>query len=355
MQRHGFRTFAYVVVVHAIGCFACSDDEQSAGSGDASTDRGGTGAIEVGASGGSASGGTAPNGTGATTSGGDGSVGGAGGTGAGGSNTDASPGASGGTGGQLGSEAGLDGSAPVGLDLCVRLTTPSVFAFDITRAFDHAVFADCRVKWVVNLYLDVDQRAEFLNNLLAWNMQFWGCNPPPPSNFGLIFKPAPLTSADAAALVDIYIQTATEPLGLSDPEIKAMRAALLELAKTTVAKVSAEYSHSECSDGGADAGSSGGASNGTGGSVTGSGGGNGSGGSGGAGGATGSGGTSGTGGNVSSGGTLSGGGGSAGGTGSGGTSTGSGGAATDAGMRDASASRDSSIPGDARSDTESGS
>jgi hypothetical protein len=174
---------------------------------------------------------------------------------AGAGGTDAGGGNAGGRLGSGGDAGGQDASTAVALSVCVRLQTPSVLSFDVTRTYDHTVYADCRVKWVANLYLDVDQREVFLNNLLAWNMRFWGCTPPPPDNFALIFKPAPLTSADADALIDDYIDVATQALGLSAPEITEMRAGLRKLAQSTISTVSSEYSSSQCApDAGAEGG-----------------------------------------------------------------------------------------------------
>jgi hypothetical protein len=191
--------------------------------------------------------------------------------------------------------AGQDGSAPEPLAICARLQSASVLAFDVTRAYDHAVYGDCRVAWVIDLYLDVNKRAEFLNTLLAWNMKLWGCNAPAPEDFALIFEAVPLTAGDAAALVDDYLDVATQSLELSPAEITKLRATLAYLARPLIADASCELSHSRCVvdagvDGspGAGGGSGGGSGNG---GVSGAGGG----GEGGAGGASGAGGEGGAG------------------------------------------------------------
>lgn len=272
MARLRLHALVWGALAQTLGSFACSDDEQAAVSlssdaGDDGATGGNSTSTGGGGSGGAETGGTS-NQTGGAGNSADASTAGSGGVGVGGNNS----------GGQLGSggdAGGGDASTSVALSVCVRLQSPSVLSFDVTRTYDHTVYADCRVKWVANLYLDVDQREVFLNNLLAWNMRFWGCTPPPPDNFALIFKPAPLTSADAAALIDDYVDVATQALGLSAPEITEMRAALTNLAKSTIATVSGEYSHSQCaSDAGAGGTDGGGASSagGTGGTSTGSGG-----------------------------------------------------------------------------------
>ena len=251
-------------------CLACGDDTQLGApllsdAGDAHATGEAAQSSTGGNGGGGGNAGAPPTGTG-----------GRGGSVDGGTGTGSQAGAAGaGGGGQGGSDSGADGSVSVALSLCVRLQSPSVLSFDITRAYDHRVYADCRVKWVSNLYLEVDQREVFLNNLLAWNMRFWGCTPPPPDNFALIFKTAPLTLGDVSALIDDYIEVATQPLGLSAPEIAEMRAALLELANSVVATPSNGLSKSQCTveagAGGAGGGGSTG-SGGTGGAVTGAGG-----------------------------------------------------------------------------------
>ena len=102
--------------------------------------------------------------------------------------------------------------------------------------------------------MDVGQREAFLNDLLSWCLRFWGCQAPTVDalvdDFALIYQPAPLTSADAAALIDDYMLVATASLALSAPESEAMRAALLRLSRQTVARDSAEFSHSTCDAGG---------------------------------------------------------------------------------------------------------
>jgi len=132
------------------------------------------------------------------------------------------------------------------LSFCPRLTTPALSAFNVTRAYDHAVYADCRVSWVTNLYLVPGERDTFLNNLLTWSLRFWGCQPPPIDDFALIYQEAPLTSADAGAIIDDYLLVATDQLMLSTQESDDMRAALVRLSRQTVAEDSADFSHSTC-------------------------------------------------------------------------------------------------------------
>ncbi|HEY1534876.1 MAG TPA: hypothetical protein VGF76_12685, partial [Polyangiaceae bacterium] len=145
--------------------------------------------------------------------------------------------------------AGAD--AGEALTFCPRLMTPAVLAYSLALAYDHAVFADCRVKWVTSLYLQAGARSDFLNSLDAWSQRLWGCLPPPVANFALIYQTAPLTSADAAALIDDYMAVAIDLLTLSSAESQAMRAALGRLSQQTIAQDSPSYSHSTCDAGGA--------------------------------------------------------------------------------------------------------
>ena len=208
---------------------------------------------------------------------------------AGAAGQDSAGGASAGAGPDASAGAGM--VAPEQLTFCPRLTTPSVNAFDVTRAYDHAVYDDCRVTWVTNLYLVVNAREDFLNNLLSWSLRFWGCQSPAVDDFALIYQKAPLTSADAAALIDDYIVVATAELTLSTQESSDMRAALTRLAQQTIAQDSADYSNSTCGGPGGTGGPGGAGGAGDTGGIGGSGGasassGSGTGGSGGTGGST---------------------------------------------------------------------
>jgi hypothetical protein len=154
-------------------------------------------------------------------------------------------------GGGGGSEEGEGGSNQS--TLCFRLPSPIALSFDVTRAYEQGVFADCRVSWVTRLYLDLDERAEFFNRLLAWNLNFWGCSPPAPTDFALIYLPVMLTTKDAQALVDHYIAAANDALRMSASEREQMRGALAQLADPLVDATANDFSHSACPrDAGAD-------------------------------------------------------------------------------------------------------
>jgi hypothetical protein len=125
--------------------------------------------------------------------------------------------------------------------------------FDVTLGYESALIADCRVNWVTTLYFDssigLNERDVFLNNLILWNLELWGCNATAPSSFALIHRPVPLTSADARALIDDYVAVATDRLSMSPPEIAEMRALLTRLSEPVVEEVSDEYSNPDCAGG----------------------------------------------------------------------------------------------------------
>jgi hypothetical protein len=144
----------------------------------------------------------------------------------------------GGTGG--GELAGAGGAAPVDqLSLCLRLgdiqgaTQQDLL---VTLDYEDAFVADCRVNWVFYLYFDpaqnLDQRQDFLNQLLHFNFELWGCfDSPPPDSFDLIYTPHPLTRADADALIEAYLGVAKRDLSMGADEVSEMRALLRRLSE----------------------------------------------------------------------------------------------------------------------------
>jgi hypothetical protein len=173
---------------------------------------------------------------GAGGSGGGRASGGKGGTGAGATGGSETTGAVAGEGG-----VGLTGSGGTGgnpppdrLSVCVRLDDPTDLAIDNSLAFERAVIADCHVNWVTSLYYDssrgFDERPEFLSQLLEFDLALWGCRTHAPEDFDLLYTPAPLSRADAAALIDAYVGVATEELDLSAGEIAELRGVLERLS-----------------------------------------------------------------------------------------------------------------------------
>jgi hypothetical protein len=130
--------------------------------------------------------------------------------------------------------------------ICIRLVSPSALSFDVTRSYEQRVFADCRINWVTRLYLDLDERAQFFNRLLAWNLNFWGCAPPAPTDFALIHRPVALTTADAQTIIEHYLVAANNALRMSGPERDQMRAALAMLAAPLVDTTQHDYSQPAC-------------------------------------------------------------------------------------------------------------
>jgi hypothetical protein len=140
-----------------------------------------------------------------------------------------------------------------------RITAQVVNAGDVAREYDHATYDDCRTRWVSDLYLASDERHTFLNDLLAWNLRFWGCQGEPVDNFALIYGTAPLSAGDASLLIEHYIAVATVELTLSPLEITEMRAALERLSRPLIADPSTEPSQPRCDAGSAGEGGAGGA------------------------------------------------------------------------------------------------
>ena len=166
----------------------------------------------------------------------------AGGSDAGGSETGGSA-ANGGVGGEAGGDGGPAGSGgtggssdPTQLAVCVRVDDPTSLSFDTTVAFESAVITDCRINWVTSLYYNsstgLNDRSDFLNQLLHFNLDLWGCTGrSAPTSFDLIYAPAPLSLADVGALIDAYVVVATTELTLSPGEITDLRALLEHLSE----------------------------------------------------------------------------------------------------------------------------
>lgn len=154
--------------------------------------------------------------------------------------------------GTAGAASGGEGNvdAPPALTICERLINPPDNSFDVTQGYRAATTGDCRIAWVTRLYLDDDQEHVFLNQLLRWNLELWGCGgAPPPEDFGLLFREVPLTSTDAEALITLYMETTITTLAMSSDEIEAMRAMLDYLAKRVIERETDEFTDSHCATG----------------------------------------------------------------------------------------------------------
>jgi hypothetical protein len=264
---------------HAAGAGA-TGGQSSAGEGGDEAGRGHEDGGDHGAAAAAATdqGGTDNSGTGGTrpSSGGDGASGGtdSGGTGqAGGSGGSDASGGSGAAGGSAGSGGtgpmgGTGGQAPEPeqLSVCIRLEDSTGSSFDTSLAFESAVIADCRVNWVTTLYYDaaqgLNERADFLNDLLHFNLRLWGCpGTAAPTSFELIHEPAPLSVADAGALIEAYVDVASDLLTLDPAEESDLRVVLGNLSEPLlVTPDPGDFTDSHCAAGGAggsDAGAAG--------------------------------------------------------------------------------------------------
>lgn len=256
---------------------AAADSESGGSAAESSESRGGAGGAfdeassgaagstepAKGGSGGSggaqtpATGGSAARGGGEPAAAGEGGNG-ASGNAAGGEGGTTSTGAKGGSdddGGEAGSAGGATGGSgsvdpPPALTVCDRLINPPENSFDVTQGYRAATTRDCRISWVTRLYLDQDREHVFLNRLLRWNLELWGCGGvSPPKNFGLLYTEVPLTSADAEVLIDLYMQTTITTLQMSSDEIDAMRAMLGFLANRVIERRTDELTDSHCPTG----------------------------------------------------------------------------------------------------------
>lgn len=155
-----------------------------------------------------------------------------------------------------GKDASSDEVAP-GATLCVRvddLQHPDVLnqlTVNVTRQYLRLAGSDCDVAKVIP---SNDETYLFANQLLEFNLALWGCaGHPPPTSFDLIpTSVVELTSADAARLVDHYIEAATIVLELSPREEARLRQDLLQLSDLAGAIESSDHLLSRCGD---DAGS----------------------------------------------------------------------------------------------------
>jgi hypothetical protein len=154
----------------------------------------------------------------------------------------------------LAGAGGNDSGPTEQLSFGPRIPAQAANARDVAREYNHATFDDCRTRWVTDLFLQSEAQQDFLNELVTWNLRFWGCQGEPVDNFALIYGTAPLSAGDATLLIEHYIAVATEALTLSPLEIDEMRAALQRLSAPLIADPSPEPSQPDCDAGGAGAG-----------------------------------------------------------------------------------------------------
>jgi len=239
-----------------VAAASCNDDPASTST---SSSAGGSGGSSTSANSGSS------GGSGGDASDAGGNTGGSVDTGAAGSGGTVSTSAS-----TTGS-AGAGGTPPEPVSFCDRLSGEQALAGEIALEFDLVVQSDCRVSGFSLLYVTTEgnMRADFLNELVRFNMRLWGCTGSSPDEFGLIYlaglgeSAEPLSSADVDTLIDDYLEVATPRLMLSQSEIAGLEAQLAWLAAELVGvesmdAESAEYTRSKCGSGAAGAGGAGG-------------------------------------------------------------------------------------------------
>lgn len=156
-----------------------------------------------------------------------------------------------------------EGYYSVELDLCPRLDRVAQRARDLALTFEKALYGDCRVRWLTRLYTKpVPHRDDYLNDLLVFNRNFWGCQTPV-DQFLLVWESPPLSQGDLQIVVDHYVTASTAELALSEREQCEMRVALERLGQALVVASSEEPSQPECVEpgsggaGGLDAGGTG--------------------------------------------------------------------------------------------------
>jgi hypothetical protein len=135
--------------------------------------------------------------------------------------------------------------------LCVRLDDPRLpaktaeLSLLVQRAYVRAVYLDCDVAEMIAT--DEDTLSDFENALVAWNLQFWGCNGQTTTTLGIVRAGFDeITSTDAARLVDHYVEAATGLLSMSSSEQLSMRDALAHLVAMADVRPSDQFSLSRC-------------------------------------------------------------------------------------------------------------
>lgn len=151
------------------------------------------------------------------------------------------------TGRMRGASAGSAGTTE--LNLCLRLSRVEDLTREVVSSYEVRVYADCRLKWVVNLYLP-NGRADFKNRLNQWTYRLWGCATPPPDDFALVDRVVPISEAEAEALIDRYLEAVTIVIQLSPEEAASLRAALRELSAPFVDPARQGFPESSCALGG---------------------------------------------------------------------------------------------------------
>jgi hypothetical protein len=204
---------------------ACGEDEViGSDTGGRSGSGGSSGSAGSSGSSGSGGGRAGSGGSGASSDGG-GSGGGSADSsaGSGGGVTDAQAGSAGTSGGD-GSRC-RDDDAGYKLAICVRLTEPTAISLhaQLIPGYIGAIRNDCRVS---RLFTEHPSISEFANRLTQWSLGLIGCSHPAATTFALADGRTPLTAADVAVLIELYVRVATLRFSLSPAEIAALREVL---------------------------------------------------------------------------------------------------------------------------------
>jgi hypothetical protein len=144
------------------------------------------------------------------------------------------------------------------LDWCATIPNPTPTTTNIVPKYFGKVHNNCNVAKLVD-----DHPALFLfgDALTEFTLQIWGCKPDGVDTFGLIDGITELTAADAALLIDLYVEQTVLILQLGPTKEKQLHDALTCLAKSAITNPSTtEYSLSSCTQ--PDAGNDGSSSDG---------------------------------------------------------------------------------------------
>ena len=146
---------------------------------------------------------------------------------------------------------GAEQSEPGRIPLCLRLRDPDrpVKVLDLSH--------DVRSDYLTFVATDCMERGLFAvpgasvvawsNDLYDWNLDLWACTDHAATGFALVHSEVTdLTSADAAVLIDDYLEAATRVLRLSPPEATQMRQDLVRLGTAAITRQSDEHLFSEC-------------------------------------------------------------------------------------------------------------
>lgn len=139
------------------------------------------------------------------------------------------------------------------LALCLRLDDPQNpnRIFQLSQAVDDQylvlISGDCRVGNALHPPGGTPALAAWRNDLYSWNLDLWGCKDKIAAGFGLVSTAFQgVTFADAAQLIELYLNASTKVLELTSAEAADLRRDLEQLAKSVVLSESTSYSLSSC-------------------------------------------------------------------------------------------------------------